>query len=97
MKKAHPKSMIEVFVRAGIYELTKPFKLAAEDSGTKDGPVVYLACPAEKVVLVGGRRITGFTPHQGSILNADVDVQGFHSPLPSHRARVLNRNSSQGR
>lgn len=77
----NPKSKIEngitVFVRAGAYELAKTFKLTQEDSGTQTAPVVYRAYPKEKVVLIGGKRITGFVPHQGAILKADVGAQGF--------------------
>ncbi len=73
----HPKSKIEVFVRAGTYELTQTFKLAAEDSGTERAPVVYRAYPNEKVLLIGGKRITGFAPYKGNILKANVGAQGF--------------------
>ncbi|MCX6906491.1 MAG: right-handed parallel beta-helix repeat-containing protein, partial [Verrucomicrobia bacterium] len=76
-KAQNPKAKLEVFVRAGTYELTKTFKLAAEDSGSEKAPVVYRAYPKEKVLLIGGKRITGFVPHRGAILKADVGVQGF--------------------
>ncbi len=73
----HPKSKIEVFVRAGTYELTQTFKLANEDSGTEQAPVVYRAYPNEKALLIGGKRITGFAPYKGNILKANVGAQGF--------------------
>jgi parallel beta-helix repeat protein len=73
----NPKSKIEVFVRAGTYELTKTFKLVGEDSGTEKAPVIWRAYPKEKVLLIGGKRITGFAPHRGQILKADVGAQGF--------------------
>lgn len=76
-KIQNPKSKISVFVRAGTYELTTTFKLAAEDSGTEKAPVVWRAYPKEKVLLIGGKRITGFAPHRGQILKADVGAQGF--------------------
>ncbi|MFA7004597.1 MAG: right-handed parallel beta-helix repeat-containing protein [Verrucomicrobiia bacterium] len=76
-KIGNPKSNMEVFVRAGTYELTKTFKLAAEDSGSEKAPVVYRAYPKEKVLLIGGKRITGFVPHKGQILKTDVGAQGF--------------------
>lgn len=72
-----PKSGVEVFVRGGTYELAKTFKLTAADSGAEGAPVVYRAYPKEKVLLIGGRRITGFTPYKGQILKADVGAQGF--------------------
>ncbi len=73
----NPESKIEVFLRAGTYELTKPFKLDAKDSGTQNATVVYRAYPKEKVLLIGGKRITGFVPHKGAVLKADVGTQGF--------------------
>ena len=75
--RTHPKSKIEVFVRAGTYELTQTFKLANEDSGTEQAPVVYRAYPNEKALLIGGKRITGFAPYKGNILKANVGAQGF--------------------
>jgi len=76
-KGRKPGTSVEVLVRAGTYELTRTFRLAAEDSGTEGAPVVYRAYPKEKALLIGGKRITGFTPHRGQILKADVGAQGF--------------------
>ena len=66
-----------LLVRAGEYELTKPFQLTAEDSGTAAAPIVYRAFPGEKPVLFGGKRITDFKPFKDNILQADVAAQGF--------------------
>ncbi|MDQ3814582.1 MAG: right-handed parallel beta-helix repeat-containing protein, partial [Armatimonadota bacterium] len=66
-----------VFVRGGIYPLARTFKLDKEDSGTAEAPVVYGAFENEKPIIIGGRPITGFAPHQGQILKADVNAQGF--------------------
>ncbi len=66
-----------VSVRAGVYCLDKTFTLTAEDAGTADAPIRYQAYPGETPILVGGRRVTGFTRHQGEILKADVGAQGF--------------------
>lgn len=68
---------VEVHVRAGTYEMAAPLSLAAEDGGTEAAPVVYRAYPDEQVILTGSRLITGFVPHQGNILKADVGAQGF--------------------
>ena len=68
---------VAVQVRAGTYELASTFKLAAEDAGTAESPVVYRAMPGEQVVLTGARRLTGFTPWKGQIVKADVGAQGF--------------------
>lgn len=67
----------KVWVHDGLYELTKPFALTAADSGTEKFPVVFRAVNTGKSVLIGGRQITGFLPHQGKILKADLNAQGF--------------------
>ena len=66
-----------VFVRAGDYDRPAPFRIAPEDSGAEGAPVVYRAYPGERPVLRAGTRVTGFTPHQGAILKADVAAQGL--------------------
>jgi hypothetical protein len=68
---------VQVWVRGGTYFLAETLRLGAEDSGRPEAPVVYQACPGEQVFLVGGRPITGFTPANGQILQADVAAQGF--------------------
>jgi hypothetical protein len=49
-----------VTLRAGIYELDRTFELAAQDSGTLAGPIVYRAQPGEQVHLSGGRVLTNW-------------------------------------
>ncbi len=66
-----------VMVREGMYSLDETFTLSADDSGTADAPVEYRAYQDEKPRLLGGRQITGFTPHEAKILKADVGEQGF--------------------
>ncbi|MBI5384566.1 MAG: right-handed parallel beta-helix repeat-containing protein [Verrucomicrobia bacterium] len=78
LKQASPlREAVTVYVRGGIYALPSGLKFDAQDSGTAQAPVVYRAYQNEKPVLVGGRTITGFVPHQGQILKADVGAQGF--------------------
>jgi len=55
-----PQGGIEVRVRGGVYRVTQTFRLAAEDSGTGQSPVVYRAHPQEKPVFTGGVRLGGF-------------------------------------
>ena len=50
---------VRVVLRGGTYYLDQPLEFDAEDSGTENAPVVYRVAPGEKVVLSGGRRITG--------------------------------------
>ena len=61
-----------VWVRGGAYYLTTTFQLSAVDSGTADGPILYRAYRDEEPILVGGAHVTGFVPHRGRILKADL-------------------------
>ena len=63
---------LTVMVRGGKYYLADTFLLEKEDSGTRDHPVTYQAYPGEKPILSGGRKITGWKPYKGKILQADV-------------------------
>ena len=61
-----------VLVRAGTYRLTRTFTLDKRDSGT-----TYRAYPNEKPVISAAAAITGFVPHKGKILKADVAALGL--------------------
>jgi hypothetical protein len=61
-----------VYVRGGVYELAAPLTLGPEDSGTPEHPVVYRAYSDEKPSLVGARKVTGFKPYKGGILQCDL-------------------------
>jgi len=52
---------ITVWLGGGIYPLAAAFRLTADDSGTKDGPVVYRGADEETVRLVGGQEIPSGT------------------------------------
>jgi hypothetical protein len=66
-----------VYLRGGLYALAQTFRLDAQDSGTAEAPIVYRAYEKEKPILIGGREITGFVPHRGSIVKADLAAQGL--------------------
>jgi hypothetical protein len=72
-----PLGGIAVQVRAGVYALTNSLRLTPADSGTESAPVIYRNFGREKVILSGGKAITGFAPYRGQILKADVGAQGF--------------------
>ena len=63
---------VTVFVRGGTYELPATFTLGPEDSGTENCPVVYRAYEGERPLLVGARKITGFKPFKGKIMQASL-------------------------
>lgn len=80
-----------VYVHGGVYHLTEPLQLGPEDSGRVGRPVVWQAWPGDTVRLVGGKPVTGFTPHEGEILKADVS--GLK--LPKQTVRQLFFNSQR--
>lgn len=66
------KRAVTVMVRGGKYCLQETLVLRGEDSGTADCPVTYTAYPGEKPVLSGGRRIEGWKPYKGKILQCEL-------------------------
>ena len=82
-----------VYVRGGVYQLSKTFSLGQQDSGTEDAPVIYRAYGDEKVTLSGGLMIdyNKFSPisdaamkaklksteAQGKVVVADLDEIGL--------------------
>ena len=71
------RTPVTVLARGGLHALPRTLKLDAKDSGTPGAPIVWRAYRDERPVLIGGRAITGFTPHERGILKADVGAQGF--------------------
>lgn len=55
-----PSGGVTVELRGGVYELTQPFELGPEDSGTEKSPVVYRSRKGETARIVGGRVVTGW-------------------------------------
>ncbi len=51
---------VTVYLRGGVYALSAPLVFLPGDSGTVKCPITYAAYPGEKVVLSGGRAITGW-------------------------------------
>ena len=69
---AQPAEAVTVFIRGGTYALPRMLKLDAKDSAT-----TWRAYENEQVVLLGGRVIGNFVPHEKGILKAEVAAQGF--------------------
>lgn len=59
----YPAGGVTVWLRGGIYQRDRSFDLDGRDSGRADAPVVYAACPGERVRLIGGRRIPASVFH----------------------------------
>ena len=68
IRQAEPdrKRPIVVAIRGGTYRLAEPIEFSADDSGTRQAPVVYRACAGERPIFSGGQEITGW----------QVDAQG---------------------
>ncbi|MET0235179.1 MAG: right-handed parallel beta-helix repeat-containing protein [Kibdelosporangium sp.] len=69
-----------VSLRAGVYRLTEPFLLQAADSG-----VTYQAYEGEKVVISGGRQITGWRKEADGTYTAEVPDLAFRQLYVSGR------------
>ena len=69
---------VEVYLRGGTYYLPETLVLTADDSGTKEAPVIYQAYGKEQPVISGGVALKGlkWTPYKDGILRADVPA-GF--------------------
>lgn len=89
-----PEGGVEVILGPGVYELSAPFVLTAEDSGAESAPVVYRAARRGMAILSGGIRLTGWRPAdtpavrdltdtaaRGKLLCADIDSD-LIDPIP---------------
>jgi hypothetical protein len=60
LRRSKRNAPIIVMLRQGTYFLSEPLKFGSEDSGSPEAPVIYQAAPGEKVIISGGRQITGW-------------------------------------
>lgn len=65
---------VVVAIRGGAYNLKDPLCFTPADSGTLLCPVLYTAYRNERVVISGGRRITGWTRAETGLWVADVSA-----------------------
>jgi len=64
---------ITIWVHGGDYLRTNAFELIAADSGAADAPIAWRAYKNERVRLLGGRTLTGFTPVSDAAVLARLD------------------------
>lgn len=57
-----PPGGVTIWLHGGDYLRTNALELTAADSGTPEAPIVWRALPGEVPRLLGGRRLTHFTP-----------------------------------
>jgi Right handed beta helix region len=66
------KGNVVVHIHAGTYEQTEPLVFESDDGGDGKYTVTYRAAGGEKPVIVGGRRLTGWTKHNDTIYKLAV-------------------------
>ncbi|MDH4238729.1 MAG: peptide-binding protein [Phycisphaerae bacterium] len=90
------KGPVTVSIHGGTYYLNEPLVFIAEDSGSKQAPVVYRAVDRETVVLSGGQRLMlNWKPYRDGIMKAQTPVglkidQLFVNGTRRHMARYPN-------
>ena len=77
---------VTVELKGGTYELSRPLRFTARDSGTVANPVTWTAARGEHPVISGGRNVTGWKPY-------DAAGNIFVARVPKgHDSRQLYRN-----
>jgi len=66
------RAPVSVYIRNGFYQLPEPLVFSSQDSGTLEGPIIYMAYPGETPVLSGGRKITGWKKGKGDMWIAEI-------------------------
>lgn len=69
---AEAGAAVRVVVQGGTYALREPLVFGPQDSGTEEAPVSYEAAPGARVVLSGGREITGFVQSDDGLWTAQL-------------------------
>ncbi len=75
---------VTVWLRGGTHTLAETFRLGPADGGSAGAGVTYAAHGGEEVILTGARAVTGWTPHRGAVLQADVRRMGLGDLKPLH-------------
>lgn len=86
MKKTgkQPAGGVIIQLRGGDYIRTKSLEFSAEDSGTKNAPIIWQAYENEKVRFLGGQIITGFKSVRNKAILSRLN--------PEARDKVLTAN-----
>ena len=72
MKKTS-KGPVTVYIRGGTYYLDEPLVFTAEDSGSRQAPVRFVAYKNEKPVLSGGVKLDlAWRPYRGGVFQAKM-------------------------
>ncbi|MBW7992050.1 MAG: PDZ domain-containing protein [Planctomycetes bacterium] len=75
VKKAGAKP-VTVYLREGVYHLSRPVTFTEDDSGSSDAPVTYKAYPGERPVVSGGFKLNlKWRTYKDGIMMANVPGQ----------------------
>jgi len=66
------KKSLTVLLHGGLYTQNECVTFGPEDSGTDQYSITYAAAPGEKVILSGGRKITGWHKGEGNLWTAQI-------------------------
>lgn len=64
---------IYVYIRGGIYNVTKTINFGPQDSGNNGYRIYYQGYQEEKPVINGATKVTGWTKHSGNIYKATLE------------------------
>ena len=64
---------IQVLVADGTYQLTAPFVLQPQDSGTSTLPITYRAAEGARPMFTGGRTVTNWVPADDGVWTTKID------------------------
>lgn len=78
-KKSGFSGAVDIQIRGGTYCLPSGVRFETQDSGSESSPIVYRAFPGETPCLIGGKTISNFTTHSGSILKSDLSTDDFNN------------------
>ncbi|MBU0607548.1 MAG: right-handed parallel beta-helix repeat-containing protein, partial [Armatimonadetes bacterium] len=90
-RQAKAAGSVKIVLRGGRYLLPETLALTADDAGTAEAPITYIAFRGEKPLLAGCRAVTGFKPGKGQIMVADLKG----TPLEGVKFRQLFCNGER--
>ncbi|MBI3683443.1 MAG: right-handed parallel beta-helix repeat-containing protein [Acidobacteria bacterium] len=96
IKRAGAGGPITVQIRGGRYLLSEPLVLAPEDSGAAGQPIVWQAAPGERVLISGGRVLSGWRKGSGALWQADAGTKPFRQLFVSGRRAQRARTPNFG-
>lgn len=84
LRRDKPSEPVTVTVHGGVYRVSEPLALGAEDSGSEQAPVVWRGAPGETVRLLGGVQLNRWVPVTDPAVLERLD--------PAARAKVRQVN-----